>query len=374
MLAPLLKKWTIALNRFVVQSVLCLVLMISGAVPAKLAFAQTAPRVWQVCNETSYLLNAAIAAFHNKADNKLTVKGWTQLRAGQCQTISAVKGTPRYVYARSDPRHQGGVHEWKGHHDFCITAPKPNKKSPSTFKAKTDLACDLQNMQTAKFIRVLPSEERTAFVEPRNYGKKAQTAGLQRLLLDNNYAIKRIDGVSGKRTSKTLKTFVKDHKLANNLSTDDTMIALAKAAFEGREKSGISFCNQASDKIWAAIATRTNTYWESTGWWPISRKSCVRPFTKNLKREDIYVYARLQTDTDQDLILNALPGGNKSQGSSKTRVFCVSQSSFSAVSHEYCKDQGYIAANFYSINNRSTGQVLKFEDSHFSQSPLRGGR
>ena len=93
--------------------------------------------------------------------------------------MQVVKGAPRYVYARSDSIHQGGIREWKGSHSFCISQPDIR---PS-FTANTNNYCALTNLDTAQFLRIIPTEERTAFVEPANFGKKSEDGRLAKIVI-----------------------------------------------------------------------------------------------------------------------------------------------------------------------------------------------
>ncbi len=322
------------------------------------------PRVWQVCNETSYILNVAVASIYEGDDNpQMTVKGWHRLRSGKCQIMKIVKSAPRYVYARSDSIHQGGIREWKGAHEFCVGSPDitPN------FNAQIQSACNLQNLTPAKFLRIIPTEERTAFIEPANFGKKSETAGLQRLLLDNNYDIKRIDGLSGRRTLNTLNTFLKDNKLKTNIALADKINALETSALEIRTQIGVRICNTSNARIWSAIAWHDEHHWESRGWWLIDPKACIRPFTNSLKDAEVYLYARLETDSPQDMVLDV-----KSDKANKN--FCISEASFAAVAHEYCQDQGYVNARFKAIPNDQIGISVNLSNSDFSKPKLSGLR
>lgn len=326
-------------------------------------------RPWQVCNETSYILNIAVASVtQGEGNSPLTVKGWHRLRSGKCQIMAVEQGTPRYVYARSASLHQGGVREWKGRRSFCVGVKEDD------FTASTNTACNLQDKVFADFLRVVPTEERTAFVEPANYGKKAETAGLQRLLMDNNYAITRVDGLGGRRTSNTLDTFLKDHKLSTNSSLGARLDALEKFATAAQSTIGLTICSTASARIWSAIAYRADGYWESKGWWPIEPNSCVRPLARNLKNMEAHVYARLEVTGQQDriLIVPQLPARNAKKVSNKE--FCISEAGFAAITHEFCEDQGYVSAQFKPVSNIQTGVTLSLSDAEFKQTTLAGLR
>ncbi len=317
------------------------------------------PPDWRVCNETSYVLDTAIAGVPKGEEGApISVWGWLQIRPGACKTINVEKGTPRFIYARSARFHQGGIREWRGRFEHCI--------GDGDFTAKTGLACDLQNKKPAKFLQIVPTEERTDFVEAEDFGKKAETAGIQRLLKDNNYEIKRIDGLTGKRTSKILRAFLKDNGLKTNISKDEQFKMLIKQAKIARKTTGLRLCNKSSAKIWSAVAFLDGDNWQSRGWWPIEKGECIHPFTENLKNKNVHYYARLENGDKPDRIIKT---------KAKTaRKFCVGPSIFAALEHEFCRDQGYIAANFRPVKTEKSGIKIELGDADFSGATITGLR
>jgi uncharacterized membrane protein len=317
---------------------------------------------WQVCNETSFIQEIAIANIANgEAGTPLTVKGWFKLTPGNCQTIDAEKGTPRFVYARSSSVHQGGYREWKGAHEYCV--------GEGQFEAKTDLSCALQNMQTRKFLRVIPTEHRTAFVEPAGFGRKSTTAGIQRLLKDNNYDVDRVDGIDGRKTINTLNKFLKDHDLATDISTAEKFAALEKFARETQVKIGVTLCNESSGRVWSALAHglgQKDDELESRGWWPVEQGECLRPYTENLKAQQVHFYARQEQETGPDKILLV--------SSKSGKELCVGEAKFSAIRQEFCEDQGYITARFHTLPTKETGARIVLKDGNFGDALISGLR
>ena len=336
------------------------VLLMSGIASAQTPESEIVEQPpWQVCNETSFILNVATAIVPEGNKNApLSIEGWLTLRPGKCETISAEKSTPRFVYARSAALHQGGIREWKGAHEYCL--------GDEDFKAEINIDCALQNFGTAKYLRVIPTEARTTFVEPANFRSKAITAGLQRLLLENGYDIRRVDGQAGRRTSKTLNIFLKDQELERGISIDAKYDALEQAAITAQKSAGVEICNKTQARIWSAISFPTKAGWESRGWWPIDAGQCARPFTDTIKGKDVFVYARLETDGAVDKILSV----KASQG----REFCIGEAAFAAVRQEFCTDQGYVPARFKALPNDKTGTQVTFVDTDFSGAVVSGLR
>ncbi len=314
---------------------------------------------WKVCNETSFVLNIATVGIpKGQAGQPLTVRGWQSLRPGLCRIVDAVKGTPRFVYARSAALHQGGIREWKGRHEYCV--------SDENFTAKTDISCALQDMTTAQFLQVVPTERHTAFTEPDDFGRRAATAGLQRLLLDNNYDIKRIDGRTGKRTSQTLNTFLKDQGLKTNITVAAQFSALEKSAAAVRETVGIKICNTSSARIWVALAYNQNAIQEARGWWSVDQEACAQLFAENLKRRDAHYYVRQENGDGVDKILQVPANTGK--------LYCIGASTFASLHHEFCQDQGYIPARFKPVPKDKSGISIDLQDSDFSSATISGLR
>jgi len=92
-----------------------------------------------------------------------------------------MKPAIRYVFAESDPVHQGGIREWTGTVPLCV--------SSDNFEADATKSCQLQNLETRNYLTVDPADPRTTFIEPDNFGKNAATAGMQRLLKDSGYEV-----------------------------------------------------------------------------------------------------------------------------------------------------------------------------------------
>lgn len=316
---------------------------------------------WEVCNETSFIQQIATVTVDSpEPGTPLSVKGWIKLYPGNCQAVAAEKGTPRFVYARSAAIHQGGIREWKGKHEYCVSA------QDTPFTAKTDISCALQNLQSRLFLRVIPTEHRTAFVEPTEYGKKAITAGIQRLLMDNDYGITRVDGIDGRKTTNVLNKFLKDHELATSISIQEKYQALEEYADDAKSRIGVTLCNESSARVWSAIAYEHGDELESRGWWAVEQGACLRPFTGSLKNTQVHIYARQEQPNGADKVLIV--------SSKSGKELCVGEARFSAIRQEFCEDQGYIGARFHTLPTQETGARVVLKDSNFSNALIGGLR
>lgn len=319
------------------------------AQPAETGLSQ----LWQVCNETSYVLRMAVAT---KQGETLSAKGWERLRPGACAEINAAVNVPRYVYAESSAAYQGGIREWQGGTPFCV--------GENDFEVSGDVGCAVSGYEARNFLAVDANEFVTKFVEPDNFSRRAETAGLQRLLKENGYRMSRIDGVPGRRTSRTLARFIKDKRLAANLATDQKIDALEKAAINRIENLGVKVCNKSSQRIWVAVAKRLNDNWESRGWWPAETGTCIHPETQALKLTQAHVFARQeQPGTEETPIV---PDKHLRSDAATPAQFCISESKFSARGRMDCTGQGYEAASFRVLPADKDGVVVNLSDSDFA--------
>ena len=310
---------------------------------------------WDICNETSYIMRVATAYIRG---GKISPKGWDKARPGQCITQNVPISSPRYVFAESDPVHQGGIREWAGSVPLCV--------SPDDFSADATKSCQLQNLKTRNYLSVDPSDPRTSFIEPDNFGKQAATAGMQRLLKDSGYKITRIDGLPGRRTTRTLSTFKKENKLAKNVDDNTLIDALAKVAKAKQEEVGLEVCNNSSSRIWTAVATRDDGDWKSRGWWSIEQGACLRTLTKTLQGTEAHYYALAENITEGEDGPKIGPDKRLRSVATTPAQFCVAEAKFSALGREYCSESGYAVANFRPIPTDNDGIRVTLTDQDFA--------
>lgn len=315
---------------------------------------------WSVCNETSYILRFAHAS--GSVEDHIA-KGWTRLRPGQCEELDAPEGQPRFVYAESSKAYPGGVREWRGTTPLCA--------EPEDFESKPALTCDLQNIGTRPYIAVAQDEDRTALVEPADYGAKAENAGMQRLLIAAGYSVSNVDGNAGSQTRRAMRTFLKDKELSSDLAVDAQVDALEIAALERQGRTGINICNRSSSKIWAAISYRQRSGWMARGWWAVEPEACLRPHVSSIKGLSPHVFALQEKPSEdgkdsEDLILKS--------NSAEPTAFCIAESRFAASLRENCADRGYRAINFRPLSGEEDGVEVNLTDADFTETAKAGLR
>lgn len=322
---------------------------------------------WEICNETSFILRLATAVMRK---NVMTPRGWTRVLPGACSGVSAPTNTPRYIYAESDPLHEGGIREWKGEILLCA--------SDTDFEADATIDCALQDLEQRKYLQVDPKELKTTLIEPDNFGTRAADAGLQRLLRDNGFRISRIDGIMGRRTTRTLNNFLKVKELPRSLPKAEKLTALAEAALARQDEVGLTLCNKSAQPIWTALAFRDDGRWESRGWWPVVPEDCRRTFAMSLKAMDAHFYALQEQPMpviEDDNSAPTQPPDKKLRNvTPKPAQFCIAEAQFSAIGREYCADRGYAVANFRPLPTDTDGVVITLTESDFAATSPTGLR
>lgn len=306
---------------------------------------------WDVCNETSYVLRFASAYIR---DDRMRTAGWTTVQPGACVMVVTPKDSPRFLYAESLTIHRGGVREWKGAVELCATE--------EDFVSDATDNCALKNLETRDYFAVNPTERQTAFIEPGDFGVNAETAGLQRLLQDAGYKITRIDGLSGRRTLRTIASAKSDLGLDKSATNQSLMSALIPKAEEARTSIGLDICNDGTSRMFSAIAIQQDGNWTSRGWWPIEVGQCVKPYDRSLIGTQAHIYA-LQEAKDEDG--EPLPDRRLRSEVVTPAPFCIAEARFAALGRENCLEQGYTAVDFRPLPADVDVQLVRLTDADF---------
>jgi uncharacterized membrane protein len=312
---------------------------------------------WQICNETSYILRSASAFLRGAG---MAAKGWNEIMPGACIVITTPLNGPRFLFAESIDAHQGGVREWKGKTPLCV-----DKDADFTSPATED--CRMANKVPRNFFAVRPGEPVTSLVEPSEFGRsKSVIAAQQRLLRDAGYAITRIDGLPGRKTSRLLRAFRNDHDLAATVTDEPLMRALIAAAQEAQDAVGLEVCNQSSAPIWTAVATREDGRWRSRGWWRAVPDACTRPLDVPLTGTDAHMFAIQEGGDGNDKRLRTV--------ATTPAQFCIAESKFDAHGNNMCTEQGYAVASFRPVPTEDKGARIRLSDADFSEQTPGGLR
>ena len=306
---------------------------------------------WQVCNETSYVLEASAAKPDGRA---VLVQGWTHLRPGECRvaiTAPLERGT-YYLYARTSSAHRGGRQQWGGDAPLCVDPAH-------SFSFDNPPECANMGMEERLFRRVVISKRdswRTTFSEAEPYTlSRARQQGLQRLLDDAGYDIyANARSIDPRRIAQAIAQFRAASHLAPNASENQLIDALEVAARRRAEQVGLTLCNRTHGRVWTAVARRRGEGWESRGWWLLNAGGCVRAIDDVLIQPVYYVYASLESDQGDRLLA---AGGE---------MFCTSPARFAILGRENCDSRYYAPTLFTPIATRNRqGLVVDFDDTDF---------
>ncbi|MGE0829182.1 MAG: DUF1036 domain-containing protein [Hyphomonadaceae bacterium] len=310
---------------------------------------------WTLCNETSYVLEAATARPDGRA---VLVQGWVRLRPGECRLAVAAplaRGV-HYLYARTSTAHRGGRRQWGGDATLCVD---PN----ASFTIQNPSRCEQMGLEERDFRRVQINRRnswRTSFAEAEPYTlTRARAAGMQRLLTDAGYETRDPrGGLDIRRTAAAIQQFRASARLSGNASDEQLIDALETSARRRADQLGLTLCNRTTSRVWTAIARRRGEGWESRGWWPLGSGGCARTIDEALIQDNYYVYAAMETpEGDRYLTAGGLP-------------FCTSPARFAILGRERCDERYYDTALFSPISSQGrNGLVVEFLNRDF----LRAG-
>ncbi|ANP45152.1 DUF1036 domain-containing protein [Candidatus Viadribacter manganicus] len=335
-----------------------LVALAAVASLAALAFAgnalaqqqERAPNGWQICNETTYVLEAATARPDGRS---IQVQGWTRLRPGECRVAVGAplaRGT-HYLYARTSSAHRGGRQQWTGDAVLCVD---PSRQ----FQIENPPRCT-DSYEGRRFRRVQINKRdswRTSFSEASQYSQgRARQLGLQRLLEDAGYDVREgRRGADPRRIASAIAQFRTTARLQPNATQDQLIDALETAARRRAGQVGLTLCNRTRGRVWTAIARRRGEGWESRGWWALAPGGCVRTIDEVLIQEVYYVHASLDSPNGPRYLA---AGGE---------AFCTSPARFAILGREQCEGRYYQTTLFTRIGARNRdGLVVDFEERDF---------
>jgi uncharacterized membrane protein len=328
--------------------------LLLGAAPA-----QAEPNGWELCNQTSFILEAATGRTEGRG---VVVEGWTRLRPGECKV--ALQGPLKlgvdFVFARSSSAHRGGQRVWNGNVNLCVD-------SNGSFSVESPPSCTAMGLMQRGF-QAVKIDKRTSwtttFRETDNYnkpGQTAQAAGLQRLLEDAGADTDAVDGFLSRKTRAAITNFLADHKLPANMPDVDVIDVLEDVARNRSLEVGMMLCNRTDNRIWAAIARRRPDGWESRGWWTLEASACVRTVDESLIATPHYVFAEMDTPNG----LRHLNGANT--------PFCTARSKFAVIGRENCQARKFHQANFVETTVPEDGKlVYEFFERNFGPPERKG--
>ena len=303
----------------------------------------------EICNETSFVADVAAAW---AVEGGVAIQGWTRVRPGECEEIAqefdlAANDHPLFYYAKSTMAYLGGVREWRGTVPLCV--------DETDFDVVANTRCAALGLAARDFFtREGEERERTVLVEPADYGRRAQVAGIQRLLQSAGYPVTGVDGYDGRSTRRAVSRFLADAGLDSQPDDPALIDALEAYALSRNASSGMIVCNEADGDIATAIGHRIGEIWQSRGWWRIHAGECARLLAARLETDNAFVYAE-----------RVSAQGRRPMGGGEQR-FCLAPARFVAEERGDCAERGYGEANFRRVPQPEDGGVrLTFTEEDF---------
>lgn len=319
---------------------------------------------WDICNDTSYVVRSASAY---ERDGRMVAQGWREILPGECITEAVPTQSGRFLFAESLPLHQGGIREWKGDTQFCA--------SNEDFSSDISDDCGLNALISRGYLSVRPDEPQTRLRETADYSpESAKIAVQQRLLRDIGYDVSVIDGLAGQGTARLLRQFRVDAELDRNLAGDALIRALMRRAVEVNAQVGLEVCNESSQTVWSALATRESGNWRSRGWWRTEPAACTKIMTTPLPGTQAHVYATQERPNHDGVGSDGGPDRRLRSIATTPAQFCISEAEFDAIGNELCVEQGYAIASFRAAPTDADGARMRLTDADFSDPDPNGLR
>jgi uncharacterized membrane protein len=308
---------------------------IAGLLAGALLCSGPAAADFRVCNQTSYILYAAVGY---EAGVQMLTRGWTRVRPGDCgTTLQGILNQPAYfLYARGSRAHTGPMQAWGGRIRLCA------KETNFAIDVPVGAArCASDDAFLVPFASVTTGQKAswtTTLTEPQHFATPAAatTAGITRLLGDIGYRV----GSEPHGAAQALADFRARMRLSSNAGDADLLDALETEALKSSAPAGYTVCNDGQAEIWAAIGLRLNRGGAARGWWDIPAGACARILTKPLNLMAVY--------------LHATKVGNPNLVSGPT-TFCTGTGSFELSPGTKCSGQGHSLLGFVETETKGLG-------------------
>ena len=328
-------------------------------------WAQPARAEYSACNETSYILEVAVAT---SAEPKPVSQGWFVVAPGACRSILSQplqEGMELFAYARAtDVYGMEGIY-FPGDMPFCIDA--------EDFLIEGVGLCSMRDFHHARFAPIAFEGEdwTTYFSEAKRYGRKrVVVAGWQRLLGRLGYAVGEVDGILGARTRAALDAFRKEHDLS---AEEDILFAAMIGALRARrETGGLEICNHSQRRVWAAVGIGAKNpagqdaaegesaegdlaSVETRGWLSAKPGDCVAILEEPLEARAYYLFAEA---VDENGL--AVESDTQTTVWGGEHLLCVSAIRFVIARQGECDARNLDRRGFYRVETGDATRIVEF--------------
>jgi len=307
---------------------------IAGLLIGAFLCANPAAADFRVCNQTSYILYAAVGY---ESGVQMLTRGWTRVRPGECgTTLQGTLDQPAYfLYARSSRAHAGPARAWGGRIRLC--AKETNFAIDVPVGAARCASDDAFLLPFASVMTGHKASWTATLTEAAQFATPAaaRAAGITRLLSDIGY--KSTSAPEG--VAQSLTDFRSRMRLSAGTGDDDLLDALETEAQKSSAPAGYTVCNDGQAEIWTAIGLRLNRGNASRGWWDVPPGACARILTRPLDVTAVYLHATRVGNAN-------LVGG--------PAMFCAGRGSFDLLPGAKCTEQGQSILGFAKTETKGT--------------------
>jgi uncharacterized membrane protein len=319
-----------------------------------LAATSTARADLEICNRTSFVIEAAIGV---ETKGAAATRGWFRVDPGACRSVlrGEVAQDHLYLHARALPLYgalrplsAAHVNLCTGSGDFLIAGAKK---------------CEKPGERLMPFAEVRPSKSGNNInlyvAESTGYeAEQARIAAIQRLLTLAGYDAEPIDGALGAKSEAALTAFLKSRSLTAEAMLRPDFIDLLLAAARDSDAPGLVWCNDTMHIVMAALAIEEDGKVTSRGWWKVEPGACLRPEMPRRVSGRVFSFAEA---VDASGTAVERKGRPLSWGGS--HKFCVKNIRFEIGEHKNCESQGLDIKAFVPVDlSRGSGATIRFRE------------
>ncbi|MDE5464762.1 DUF1036 domain-containing protein [Bradyrhizobium sp. CSS354] len=304
----------------------------------------------KICNRMSYVVEAAIGIDDKAAT---ATRGWFRIDPATCRVV--VQGTLSadriLLNARALGVYGASPIPQNGSDTLCV--------AQDNFVIAAARQCRSGQTQAA-FTQITPTQGADGnfvayLAEDSEYDdEQARLAGIQRLLVIAGYDAAPIDGVDGPKTQGALAAFLKSRGLSSDILSSPSFFKTMVDAVQTPSATGLTWCNDTTHKVMAAVATDDGKAVTSRGWYRIDPKTCLHPDVSGQPKQ-IFSFAEA-IDADNRIVkLKDKPlnwGGD--------RQLCTRETKFETNEQTDCGARGFAATGFGAVDMSSGGKTLRF--------------
>jgi uncharacterized membrane protein len=321
---------------------------------AALAIASPARADLELCNRTSFVIEAALGI---EDQGVAATRGWFRVEPGSCRSVmrGEITADRLFVHARTLPIYGAVKPLHSSAAELCV--------SEGDFLIAGARRCSGDKQRLVPFgeMRPSPSDNGTAVyvAEPADYGpEQARLAAIQRLLSIAGYGADPIDGVSGPRTDAALGLFLRERNLPPDAVTAPAFLELMVEAVRDGGGAGLLWCNETAYSVMAALGIEEGGGIVARGWWRVEPGACLRPDLPRRANLRVYSFAEAVDGAGAVLERKGKPlawGG--------TTNLCVRNTRFEISEHADCAARGLTAQGFAPVElAQRSGATLRFRE------------